>query len=389
MLIPGKLRNGFAITLVAAATVTVAVGAWLFFAAFGRLTTSAAAGAVSAPAHLEQLFFVQKIALVSVLLATVLLFTCLLVLVGSDLFHRRNADEILRQLSDFLKGDWHEHEAVRSGDELEEIAAAMNRLAKHWKTAEGGAGPARDEAEEVKTRFLEIISHQLRTPLTAVRWNMESLLKGDLGAINRRQEDFLRVTNKNYQGILVMLSDWVEALEIERGRLHLNPEPIDVRALIGEILPEFKSQAKLKQLNVRASVPKNLPPVLADKLKLRYIFGKLLHNAMAYTPSGGRVAVRVKRDGKFAVVEVEDTGVGIPRQEQGEIFKKFFRASNATLMQPNASGVGLFVAKVLIEAHGGTIGLASEEGRGSIFRFTMPIDGGPAAPAPKRKLRRL
>lgn len=375
MLIPGKLRNGFAIVLMAAAAVTVAVGAWLFFAAFGRLTFSAAAGAVSAPAHLEQLLFVQKIGLVSVLLAATLLVTCLLVLVGSDLFHRRNADEILRQVSDFLKGDWHEHGAVRSGDELEEIAAGLNRLAKRMHEKGRGAA-ARDGAEEVKTKFLEIISHQLRTPLTAVRWNLESLLKGELGKVNRRQEDLLRITDKNYQGILIMLSDWVEALEIERGLLQLNPEPVDLRAFLEAVMLEFKSQTRLKRLDVRTAVSKKLPTVLADKLKLRYVLGKLLHNAMTYTPEGGRVAVRAKPEGGFVVIEVEDSGVGIPREEQPQIFKKFFRASNAALMQPNASGVGLFVAKVLIEAHGGTIGFASEEGRGSTFRFTVPIHGG-------------
>jgi signal transduction histidine kinase len=215
----------------------------------------------------------------------------------------------------------------------------------------------------------------LRTPLTAVRWNLEALLKGELGPLQKRQEDLLNITSKNYQGILVMLADWIEALEIERGIVQLNPEPVDLAELIESMSFDFKEQARLKRQKLTIHVPRGLPKVLADKLKLRYILSKLLNNALGYTSESGTISIRVKHDEKTVRVEVADTGVGIPYEDQPNVFKKFFRASNASLMQPNASGVGLFVARTLVQAQGGLIDFTSEEGKGTTFWFTLPIFG--------------
>jgi signal transduction histidine kinase len=235
--------------------------------------------------------------------------------------------------------------------------------------------PSLPDVEDIKSRFLEIISHQLRTPLTAVRWNLEALLKGELGPLQKRQEDLLNITSKNYQGILVMLADWIEALEIERGIVQLNPEPVDLAELIESMSFDFKEQARLKRQKLTIHVPRGLPKVLADKLKLRYILSKLLNNALGYTSESGTISIRVKHDEKTVRVEVADTGVGIPYEDQPNVFKKFFRASNASLMQPNASGVGLFVARTLVQAQGGLIDFTSEEGKGTTFWFTLPIFG--------------
>lgn len=366
MLVPGRYRNGYVMLLIGAAAAVALVGGGLTFGVLGGLIGHPALD----PALLPVVVGAQKVALAASLALLALALSGLVVLIGSEWTHRRDAEELLRHLEAFRNGDWHPIAPPTSGWELSDIAAALNRLAEARRA---GAPYGESDAEEVKTKFLEIISHQLRTPLTAVRWNLEALLRGELGPVNRRQEDMLRITNKNYQNILVMLSDWVEALEIERGLLQLNFEPVDLGELLEGLLVDIRAEAKLKELAVRASVARALPKVMGDKLKLRYVLLKLLHNAIAYTPEGGRVTIRLRSEGGRVHVEVRDTGVGIPQEEQPRIFKKFFRASNAALMQPNASGVGLFVTKVLVEAHAGAIGFESAEGKGTAFFFSLPV----------------
>jgi signal transduction histidine kinase len=393
MVIPGRQRAGFVLTLLGVAALLVSGGAWALFAGYGFVLLDAATGAASEVRHLNDLFVLQNGTwLLSALVATFLM----IALVTAFLTERRrerNVAEIVAALRAYASGDWSKTPHVHDGDVEDEVAKAVAALGKAERARRAADAGPRSEAEEIKSRFLEIISHQLRTPLTAVRWNIESLLRGEVGDLTKRQEEVLRITDKNYQNILVMISDWVEALEVERGLLRLNPEPIDVEEFIAAIASEFKSQAKLKRLSFRVTVAPGLPMVYADKLKLHYVFSKFLHNAMSYTHEGGRVSLRAERDGSQVRFEVHDSGVGIPPDEQRQIFSKFFRASNANLMQPNASGVGLFVTRNLVEAHGGKVGFSSVEGRGTVFHFTLPASETPkprsdAKPAKPRNARK-
>ncbi|HJV32981.1 MAG TPA: HAMP domain-containing sensor histidine kinase [Patescibacteria group bacterium] len=377
MVLPGRQRTGFVLMLIGIAALLVSGGAWALFAGYGFVLLDAATGAATEMRHLNDLFILQNATWILSALVAVLLCVALVILYLTEQRRARNAAEIAAALKAYAAGDWSRAPHVHAGDVDDELAKAVGDLGRSVRAkAAAEAGP-HSEAEEIKSKFLEIISHQLRTPLTSVRWNIESLLRGELGDLSKRQEEVLRITDKNYQNILVMISDWVEALEVERGLLRLNPEPVEVETFIESLTHEFKSQAKLKKLAFRATVAPDLPMVYADKLKLHYVFSKLIHNAMSYTHEGGRVALRATREGKFVRFEVQDSGVGIPPDEQGKIFSKFFRASNANLMQPNASGVGLFVTKNLVEAHGGAVGFSSVEGRGTVFHFTLPISETP------------
>ena len=389
MVLPGRQRAGFVLMLIGISALLVSGGAWALFAGYRFVLLDAATGAASEVRHLNDLFILQNATWLLSAIVAVLLSVALVIHYLTEQRRLRNIREIVAALGAYTAGDWSKTPHVHDGDVEDEIAKAVAALGKAARArAASDAGP-RSEAEEVKTRFLEIISHQLRTPLTAVRWNIESLLRGEVGDLSKRQEEVLRITDKNYQNILVMISDWVEALEVERGLLRLNPEPIDVDAFIDAITLEFKSQAKLKKLSLRVTVEKGLPLIYVDKLKLHYVFSKLLHNAMSYTHEGGKIALHAMRDGKFVRFEVHDSGVGIPPDEQQRIFSKFFRASNANLMQPNASGVGLFVTKTLVESHGGAVGFSSVEGRGTVFHFTLPVSETPkpktddASPKPR------
>lgn len=379
MVLPGRQRAGFVLMLVGIAALMVSGGAWALFAGYGFVLFDAATGSASDIRHLNDLFILQNTTWLLAAIVAVLLSVALVIQFLTEQRRVGNVAEIVGALKAYAAGDWSKLPHVHDGDVEDEIAKAVVAMAKAVKAKNAEEAAPRSEAEEIKSRFLEIISHQLRTPLTAVRWNIESLLRGEVGDLSKRQEEVLRITDKNYQNILVMISDWVEALEVERGLLRLNPEPIDVAAFIDAVSLEFKSQAKLKKLTLRVTVAKDLPKVYVDKLKLHYVFSKFLHNAMSYTHEGGKVALHALRDDKVVRFEVHDSGVGIPPDEQQKIFSKFFRASNANLMQPNASGVGLFVTKTLVEAHGGTVGFSSVEGRGTVFHFTLPVSETPKA----------
>ncbi len=373
MRLPGKYRAGFAMLAAGTALLLLAAGAWAFFVAYNLALVQAAGGQLGETAHLNTLLLLQKSALLVVALVTALIAIALVAFWSSLEAVRANERELTHQLKAFARGQWEHSRRFAPGDELGDLARAANDLADGMRRNMAAGKISESGVEDVKSRFLEIISHQLRTPLTAVRWNLEALVNGDLGPMKKRQSDLLRITSKNYQGILAMLSDWVEALEVERGLLQLNLVPVDLDDFMHTIIGEFRLQAKLKRLQFTASVPRRLPRTVADKLKLRYILTKLLSNAMSYTPERGHVTLTVKQEQKWLRFEVADDGVGIPYSEQPEIFKKFFRASNATLMQPNASGVGLFVTKILVEAHGGKIDFESEEGKGARFWFTLPL----------------
>lgn len=391
MILPPKRRLGFILLLIGAAALLVAGGSWAVFAGYGYVLVNAASGAAVIQ-QLNDLLVLQSATLSVAAAVSALLAIALAILYLTERRIAHNAGKIVESLKAFAAGDWNHPPRVRVGDVLDEVAAAAGRLADVMRTKGRQAAPS-DEAEEIKTRFLEIISHQLRTPLTAVRWNFESLLRGEEGPLNRKQTEILRITDKNYQNILVMLSDWIEALEVERGLLQLNPESIDVGASLKVLAEEFKNQAQLKKIVFRLEVEKGLPSVYADKLKFHFILSKLLHNAMSYSAEDGHVTLRAGLADRMIRFEVEDGGVGIPPEEQPRIFKKFFRASNAALMQPSASGVGLFVAKTLVEAHGGTIAFSSVEGRGTVFSFTLPVSQAPrlephaTAPTPRRPRR--
>jgi signal transduction histidine kinase len=377
MFMSGSFRNILAKVCLTLAAAVLVFGAWAYFELSSQIMFEAASGAVGEPEHLAQMLILQK-AFFSIMVVTLACLAYGLYLVwAADARLLRTKEELIRQFRNFERNDWHDDAAAFAGDELEEIVMATNALARRMTGGRpGGSNAPAAETEDIKSKFLEIISHQLRTPLTAVRWNLEALLNNEMGALNKRQEDLIRITDKNYQGILVMISDWIEALEVERGMLKLNPEPIDLADFFATIEHEFKNQAKLKRLKFAIRLAKDTPRVLADKLKLRYIFGKLLHNAMGYTREEGAVTVKAAQSGRAVKFEITDTGVGIPYEDQANIFKKFFRASNASLMQPNASGVGMFVTKTLIEHQGGEIDFASEEGVGTTFTFTLPATAG-------------
>jgi PAS domain S-box-containing protein len=230
------------------------------------------------------------------------------------------------------------------------------------------------EIERMKTEFVSIAAHQLRTPLSAIKWTLRMILDGDLGEITQEQREFLEKTYKSNERMINLINDLLNVTRIEEGRFLYKPVLSDLSLVVQSILKGYQEEIKKKEINLEFEQPeKKLPLVMVDLEKIQLAIQNLLENAIKYTPPGGEIKISLKSTENEVEFSIKDSGVGIPKEEQGRVFTKFFRGSNVMKMETEGSGLGLFITKNVIEAHGGKIWFESEEGKGTTFYFTLPV----------------
>jgi len=221
-----------------------------------------------------------------------------------------------------------------------------------------------------KSEFLANMSHELRTPLNAVIGFAEALRAKMVGEVNAKQAEYLENIRVAGEHLLALINDVLDLSKVEAGRMELELAPVDLPRAIAQALTQVRPRAMREKIELRKIVDPSLGEIEADERKLRQVLLNLLSNAVKFTPGGGRVEVLAARNGKFLEISVRDSGVGISTEDQARLFENFRQVGVA---KSEGTGLGLALSKRLVELHGGAIDVDSEPGRGSTFRFSLPL----------------
>ncbi|NEP16732.1 MAG: GAF domain-containing protein [Leptolyngbya sp. SIO4C1] len=233
---------------------------------------------------------------------------------------------------------------------------------------------AAEAANLTKSEFLATMSHELRTPLTYIIGMSATLLRWSFGELSGRQRDYLNTIHRSGEQLLDVINDILEVAKIESGRTALEVNEFSLTTLARTSLERFREQAAKTsiELSLDLRVANGGDTFMADSRRLRQILANLLSNAIKFTPAGGRVNLRVWREPHCAVFQVEDTGIGIPDNQQSLLFEQFKQLENARQRQYAGAGLGLALTKQLVELHSGSIQVASQVGKGSVFTVRIP-----------------
>lgn len=247
------------------------------------------------------------------------------------------------------------------------------------------------EIDRQKSEFISIASHQLRTPLSAIRWYIELLLAGDAGRLAPKQREFLNDMLASTVRMGKLVHDLLNVSRLEAGKLKLEPKRTDLRALVEDVVKAALPLMRAKRLRLEVDLPDDLPPAWIDSGMTRQALENVVGNAVKYTLEGGTVAVKARATGPEIVVEVADSGLGIPRHQAHRVFDKFFRGDNVVARETVGTGLGLYLAKAIMDLSGGRIWFESAEGKGTRFFFAFPVAAGEkegdAGDLPREKAR--
>jgi PAS domain S-box-containing protein len=227
--------------------------------------------------------------------------------------------------------------------------------------------------DKLKDEFIALVSHELRTPLTSIRGYLELVTELADGTLSDEQTRFLGIVDRNAERLHTLVGDLLFVAQIEAGRLELERGEVDLTALAEEAIETGGPLADAKDIEL-SLVTEPVAVLQGDRGRLGQLLDNFVSNAIKFTPGGGSVEVRVLEQAGSAVIEVSDTGMGIPQAEQSRLFERFFRTSTATAQAIQGTGLGLTISKAIADAHGGGISFTSVEGEGTTFRIELPLE---------------
>ena len=228
------------------------------------------------------------------------------------------------------------------------------------------------ELDRLKDEFLSLVSHELRTPLTSIRGYLDLVLDEEAGELNDEQRRFLEAVERNSGRLLRLVGDLLFVAQADAGKLSLERASVDLAELAAHCVEGAGPAATEKSVTLVLRADP-VPPLVGDRGRLAQVLDNLVSNALKFTPEGGTVEVRTAVDGDFVTLEVEDTGIGIPTEDQPRLFERFFRSSIAQHQAIPGTGLGLAIVKAIVEAHWGRISVESREGKGTRFRIELPL----------------
>jgi signal transduction histidine kinase len=243
------------------------------------------------------------------------------------------------------------------------------------------------EADRLKDEFFALVSHELRTPLTSIIGYLELVLE-DPEALDPQSSRFLQVVERNSRRLHRLVGDLLFVAQVEAGRLSLDTAAVPLDGVVSDCVEAARPRAEENGVVLRART-EDVGHMSGDGDRLGQMLDNLVSNALKFTPEGGTVDVYLARRGDSAILEVRDSGIGIPKEEQDRLFQRFFRSSTATERAIPGVGLGLTISRAIVEAHGGTIAFDSEEGRGTTFKVELPLDVRPSIPDPTESPREV
>jgi PAS domain S-box-containing protein len=258
-----------------------------------------------------------------------------------------------------------------------DVALTISPLLDRTGSVIGASSIARDiterkHLEQMKDDFVGTVSHELRTPLTAIKGFIELVADGDVGPLTDSQLEFLQIASRNTDRLGSLINDLLDVNRIEAEKLEIRNEPTDVNAVLEEVARTFRAMAQARGLAFQEEIDR-LPIIIGDAPRLVQVFSNLVSNAIKYTPAG-EIGIRAQATPHRIDVEVYDSGIGLTSAEQDQLFTKFYRGRNPVVAESGGTGLGLVIAKAIVEKHHGTIGVESRPDRGTRFRVTLPVD---------------
>ncbi len=292
--------------------------------------------------------------------------TAILVIVLGVILRREVVEPITRYSKIAQKvadGDLGQTIEGLSNDEIGQFGKVFNSMVSNIR-----------ELDQLKSDFITVAAHQLRTPLSGIKWALKMIMDGDLGAVNNDQKDMLKRGYETSEKMAQLVNDLLNISRIESGKYGFKFEKNDFAKLLKTLITNTELASQERNIKVildnRAG---DIQPFSFDADKLLIALQNIVDNAIKYTLPGGRVTVSVENQGDYLQVKVSDTGVGVPKEDLPKLFSKFFRASNVVQLQTDGSGLGLFLVKSIIVHHGGQVWVDSIEGKGTTFTVRVPM----------------
>ena len=257
------------------------------------------------------------------------------------------------------RGDYRRRVRVRSRDEVGQLAEGFNRMASEM-----------EGLERLRRDLVANVSHELKTPISAIRAHLENLQDG----VEQPDPALLAAMVRQSERLSGLVDQLLDLSRLESGDVPLKLEPVHVRPLVDQVASEIEVARSARAIRLENLVASDLPPIQADRERIHQVLFNLLDNACRFSPPGSAVTVRaIRLNGSFEVV-VEDDGPGIPQEHLARVFERFYRVDPARSREDGGTGIGLAIAKSVVEAHGGTI-WAESPGNGARFRFVLPVAG--------------
>jgi len=227
--------------------------------------------------------------------------------------------------------------------------------------------------DKAKDEFVSVASHQLRTPLTSVKGYISMVMEGDAGKVSAAQKQLLGEAFNSSERMVSLINDFLNVSRIQTGKFMIDKHPVDLAKLVDQEVNSLRANAATRGIKLAYDMPKNAPLFNLDEGKIRQVVMNFIDNAIYYSHEDTTIVVKFSIGDTEAKLTIKDNGIGVPKDEQAELFTKFYRASNAKKQRPDGTGVGLYLAKKIILDHDGKLIFESAQDKGSTFGFSLPI----------------